>query len=86
MIILVDKERIMQLTGYTNSQSQKLIRTAKARLVEDGFSWYKNKRVGRVPIKVIEDILGFELSSNHDIISNVQEDTVVEKGVQNDSN
>ncbi|MGT2742901.1 DUF3173 family protein [Streptococcus plurextorum] len=86
MIILVDKEKVMQLTGYSSSQSQKLIREAKSKLAADGFSWYKNKRIGRVPIKTIEDILGFELSPKHDIITNVREDTALEKGVSNGSN
>ncbi|WP_153057466.1 DUF3173 family protein, partial [Streptococcus suis] len=50
------------------------------------FSWYKNKRIGRVPIKTIEDILGFELSPKHDIITNVREDIALEKRVSNGSN
>lgn len=54
--------------------------------VSDDFSWYKNKRIERVPIKTIEDILGFELSPKHDIITNVREDTALEKGVSNGSN
>lgn len=86
MINLVTAKDIMKLTGYSKTQSQRLIRVAKSKLVLNGFNWYSNKHVGRVPIKTIEDILGFELSSNHDIIANVQEGTVVEKGVSNGSN
>lgn len=86
MITLIDKNDIMKLTGYSKSQSQKLVREAKTKLVSDGFNWYSNKRIGRVPIKTIEDILGFELSSKHDIITNVREDTALEKGVSNGSN
>lgn len=86
MISIVNKDDVMKLTGFSDSQSKKLIREAKARLVSEGFSWYKNKRIGRVPIKTIEDILGFELSHKHDIIANVQEDTALEKGVSNGSN
>ncbi|NQN59800.1 DUF3173 family protein [Streptococcus suis] len=54
--------------------------------VSDDFSWYKNKRIGRVPIKTIEDILGLELSPKHDIITNVREDTALDQGVSNGSN
>ncbi|MBA2796325.1 MULTISPECIES: DUF3173 family protein [Streptococcus] len=86
MITNVTKNEIMELTGYSESQAKKLIRVAKAKLVDDGFEWYDNKRVGRVPIKTIELILGFELSHKHDIIANVQEDTALEKGVSNGSN
>lgn len=86
MISIVNKDDVMRLTGFSDSQSKKLIREAKARLVSEGFSWYKNKRIGRVPIKTIEDILGFELYPKHDIITNVREDTALEKGVSNGSN
>lgn len=86
MISIVNKDDIVKLTGFSESQATKLIREAKARLVSEGFSWYKNKRIGRVPIKTIEDILGFELSPKHDIITNVREDTALEKGVSNGSN
>ncbi|MGT2667248.1 DUF3173 family protein [Streptococcus rifensis] len=86
MISIVNKDDIVKLTGFSESQAQKLIREAKVRLVSEGFSWYNNKRIGRVPIKTIEDILGFELSQKHDIIANVQEDTALEKGVSNGSN
>lgn len=71
VINLVDKNDLMTLTGYSKSQCSKLIREAKANLVSDGFSWYNNKRVGRVPLKSIEDILGFQLSNKNDIIYNV---------------
>lgn len=86
MINIVNKDDVIKLTGFSDSQARKLIREAKAKLVSEGFSWYKNKRVGRVPLKTIEGILGFELSYKHDIIANVQEDTALEKGVSNGSN
>ncbi|HFI0979547.1 TPA: DUF3173 family protein [Streptococcus suis] len=71
VINLVDKNDLMTLTGYSKSQCSKLIREAKANLVSDGFSWYNNKRVGRVPLKTIEDILGFQLSQKNGIIHDV---------------
>lgn len=86
MIRIVNKDDVMKLTGFSDSQAKKLIREAKARLVSEGFSWYKNKRIGRVPLKTIEDILGFELSPKHDIITNVREDTALKQGVSNGSN
>ena len=86
MINLVTAKDIMKLTGYSKTQSQRLIRVAKSKLVSDGFNWYNNKRLGRVPLKIVEDILGFELSPNYDIITNVREDTALEKGISNGSN
>lgn len=71
MIDIVDKNDLMTLTGYSQSQCKKLIREAKANLVASGFSWYDNKRIGRVPLKTIEDILGFRLSQKNDIIYDV---------------
>ncbi len=86
MINLVTAKDIMKLTGYSKTQSQRLIRVAKSILVSNGFDWYSNKRVGRVPIKTIEDILGFELTPKHDIIDIVLEGTTIDEGVQNGSN
>lgn len=71
MIKIVDKNDLMILTGYSLSQCKKLIRKAKSQLVSEGFSWYNNKRVGRVPIKTIEEILGFQLAQKNDIINDV---------------
>ena len=78
MIQIVDKIELMILTGYTDAQASKLIRKAKQKLLQDGFEWYGNKKVGRVPLKTIEDILGVELSAKHDRINPVLEDTVNE--------
>lgn len=86
MIELVTKEDIMRLTGYSKSQAQSLIRKAKADLVQSGFDWYRNKRVGRVPLKSIEHILGFELTPKHDIIDTIQEGATIDEEVQNGSN
>lgn len=71
MIYTVDKNDLMTLTGYSQSQCKKLIREAKINLVANGFSWYNNKRVGRVPLKTIEDILGFQLSQKNSIVYDV---------------
>ncbi len=71
MIDIVDKNDLMALTGYSQTQCKKLIRKAKVNFVANGFSWYDNKRVGRVPLKTIEDILGFRLSQKNGIIYDV---------------
>ena len=51
----------MELIGYSETQASKLIRKAKGQLVQEGFEWYKNKRIGRVPIITVESILGFQI-------------------------
>lgn len=87
MITVVNKEDIMSMTGYSESQSRTLIRLTKSKLVSDGFDWYRNKRVGRVPIQTIEVILGFELNPKNDIIDIGLHDTGIVKGEpRHDSN
>lgn len=70
MIILVDKNDLMQLTGYSKTQSQNLIRRAKEKLVLEGLDWYKNKAIGRVPILAVEEILGYPI--RNDTIEDVE--------------
>ena len=72
MISNIDKYDIMELTGYTITQAKRLMRQAKALMVESGFEWYAGKRISRVPIQAVEQILGFKITSENDIISNVQ--------------
>lgn len=79
MIKLINKTDIMKLTGLTESQTKKLIRNAKQRLTSQGFDWYSNKKIGKVPLKTIEELLGIELSSENDIINIVQKDTVLKR-------
>lgn len=79
MIKLVNKTDLMKLTGLTESQTKKLIRNAKQRLTSQGFDWYSNKKIGKVPLKTIEELLGIELSSENDIINIVQKDTVLKR-------
>ena len=83
MINIVDKEDIMALTGYSESQASSLIRKAKQNLVQEGFDWYKNKRIGRVPIKTIEAILGFQLQMKNAIIDGDLRNAVIIEGEQN---
>lgn len=56
MIQVVDKNDLMELIGYSETQASKLIRKAKSQLVQEGFEWYKNKRIGRVPIITVESM------------------------------
>lgn len=83
---LVNKIDVMNMTGYSESQSKKIIKQAKLILVNKGFQWYKNKRVGRVPMKIVEDILGFELNLKNDIMYNVHGDTANREETQYGSN
>ena len=46
-------------------------------MVKKGFQWYANKRVAQVPIKAIEEILGYQINTKNDIIEDVISDSVV---------
>lgn len=44
--------------GYSNYSACKIIREAKKLLVKEGFDYYKNPRVGKVPADTVEKVLG----------------------------
>ncbi|MBC1445490.1 DUF3173 domain-containing protein [Listeria welshimeri] len=59
--VTLTKDDLIKL-GYGSSASESLIREAKAYMVNQGFEYYKNRRLGRVPLNAIEAILGIDLS------------------------
>ena len=64
--------------GYPEGTARRVIREGKKLLVERGFQLYKNKRIGRIPKTIAEEILGF--ISKHDIIDTVLFATDIERG------
>ncbi|MDN3183532.1 DUF3173 domain-containing protein [Enterococcus faecalis] len=61
-MLIVTKEELMKL-GYGKYQAEDIIRKAKAIMVSKGYSYYLNKRLGRVPVSAVESVLGIELGS-----------------------
>lgn len=57
MITKVELERL----GFGTSQSSDIIRKAKRLMVNKGFGYYDNRRLGRVPVEAVEEILGTEI-------------------------
>ena len=47
--------------GYQSETARKIIAQAKLILISRGYLFYDNKRLGRVPINVVEEILGVQL-------------------------
>ncbi|MFK4953952.1 DUF3173 family protein [Lactococcus garvieae] len=47
--------------GYTIGTSRSLIRQAKQVMINKGFTFYDNKRLGTVPLEIVEEILGVTL-------------------------
>ncbi|QGM91934.1 DUF3173 family protein [Enterococcus faecalis] len=57
--IITKKELIM--VGFSEYTSEKLIKQSKQIMVKNGYPFYNNKRIGYVPKKVVESILGCKL-------------------------
>lgn len=47
--------------GYKSETSRKIIAQAKSILIKRGYIFYDNKRLGRVPVEVVEEILGLHI-------------------------
>lgn len=65
-MITVTKQELINL-GFGPSQSADIIRQAKHLLLNKGYSYYSSKRLGRVPVKAVEEILGFSIEANADV-------------------
>lgn len=57
---IISKEELIEI-GYTKCTAQGIIREAKALMVQRGYSFYNNKRLGRVPKETVEEITGIKL-------------------------
>lgn len=58
--MLTMTRRDLQNLGYGVSQSSDIIRKAKRYMVNQGYGYYDNRRLGRVPVKTVEKILGID--------------------------
>lgn len=60
------KKELIEL-GFGPSQSAEIIRKAKALMVNKGCAYYTSKRLGRVPVKAVEELLGIKLTKHKDV-------------------
>lgn len=63
----ITKNELMAL-GFGISQSSDIIRKAKKLMVNKGFAYYDNKRLGRVPVKAVEEILGLKITPPKEVV------------------
>ena len=63
MVKTVSKDDLIEL-GFKPATSAEIIRRAKYLMVKDGFDFYSNKRLGRVPITAVEKIIGYNPFKN----------------------
>lgn len=59
-MITVTKKDLIDL-GFGPTQSQDIVRLSKYLVVQKGYDYYKSKRLGRVPVQAVEEILGVTL-------------------------
>lgn len=57
---LINKDDLMKL-GFPKYTAIRIIRQSKEIMVKQGYPFYNNKRLGRVPKETVETILGCEL-------------------------
>lgn len=57
----VTKQELIDL-GFGPSQSADIIRKAKYVMLNKGFTYYSSRRLGRVPVSAVEEILGFSIN------------------------
>lgn len=56
----ITKDDLVKI-GYSNHTAIMIIRQSKQIMVQQGYPFYNNKRLGRVPKETVESILGCEL-------------------------
>lgn len=56
----VNKEDLI-IMGYNTYTAISIIRQAKQIMVQKGYAFYNNRRLGYVPISAVEEILGISL-------------------------
>ncbi len=59
-LAVINKDTLVDL-GYPKSTAQSIIRQAKALMVQKGYTFYNNKRLGRVPKEAVEEIIGTKI-------------------------
>lgn len=65
MVDTICKDDLVRI-GYREHTARSLICQAKTIMVQRGFPFYNNKRLGRVPKSVVESIIGVTLHLNTD--------------------
>ncbi|MDF9505890.1 DUF3173 domain-containing protein [Bacillus cereus] len=59
MSTVISKEDLIAV-GYPKATAQGIIREAKALMIQKGYAFYDNKRLGRVPKEAVEQITGIK--------------------------
>ena len=84
MIKRIDKEELQKLTGLNKTQTNHIFKQARLTLAQM-FPIYNNKRISVLPISSIENIIGYKIYDENDIIVDVQKVGSVSKENTHDS-
>lgn len=57
----------LQDMGFLPYQAVDIVRRAKSYMVQQGYPYYNNKRLGRVPCHAVENIIGVSLEEGDTI-------------------
>lgn len=63
-MITVTKKDLVKL-GYGNSFAADIIKKAKQLMIQKGHIYYKSRKLDRVPVEAVEEILGINLAELH---------------------
>lgn len=63
-MITVTKKDLVEL-GYGNSFAADIIRKSKQLMIQKGHVYYKSRKLDRVPVEAVEEILGINLAELH---------------------
>lgn len=83
MIVTITRKDLIDL-GYGPSFSRDIIREAKCLMVQKGYGFYNTKKLGRVPVEAVEEILGITLSQKDLLKSCGSSETALIKERKND--
>ena len=62
-MITVTKKDLVE-PGYGNSFATEIIRECKKLMIEKGHTYYQSRKLDRVPIEAVEELLGITLNKN----------------------
>ena len=62
MMVMIDYKKLMEY-GFKQNTARSIIREAKVKLIDEGFTFYENQRCGVVPVEKVEEILGVKFTN-----------------------
>lgn len=61
MVTLTKKDLVA--LGYGNSFASDIIKQAKLLMIEKGHTYYQSRKLDRVPVEAVEELLGITLTN-----------------------